>query len=87
MIIENPVRETYEEISTKYDDYCVLVIECDSKNQDFGSAKVLAYDKKLADLTAETLDLLDGDIGIFAYRTFTNFPPFGIGPIQVELYE
>ena len=65
MIIENPVRETYEEIRNKYDGYCVLVIECDRKKEDFGSAKVLAYDRNLADLTAETIRLLNQTTGRF----------------------
>ena len=81
MIIENPVRESYKEIRTKYDGYCVLVIGCENEKEIFGSGKVLAYDKSLAVLTKETIDLPDDDWGICAYKTFTDFG--SLGPIQV----
>jgi hypothetical protein len=83
MLIKNPVRETYKEIKEKYDGYCVLVVECENDKMDFGSGIALAYDKSLADLTRETLDLINDDLGICAYKTFTDFSGFGIGPIQV----
>jgi hypothetical protein len=81
MTIKNPIRETYEEIKNKYDGYCVLVIECDKEKMNFGSGKVIAYEKKLGTLTKETLDIINGDIGIFMYCTFTDIG--SLGPIQV----
>jgi hypothetical protein len=81
MIIENPVRGTYKEIRDKYDGYCVLVIECDNENLNFGSGKAVAYGKKLADLVKETRHLIDGDVGIVSYETYTDFG--SLGPIQV----
>jgi len=81
MLIKHPVRESYKEIKEKYDGYCVLVVECDKKKMDFGFGKVLAYDKNLSSLTKETLGLLDGDVGVFMYCTFTDFS--NLGPIQV----
>ena len=81
MIIENPVRESYKEIRTKYDGYCVLVINCENKKQNFGSGIAFAYNKSLAELTGETMDLLNDDMGICAYKTFTDFA--NLGPIQV----
>jgi hypothetical protein len=83
MLIENPVRESYEEIREKYDGYCVLVIECDKEKMDFGTGKAIAYGDKLAALTKETRDIISGDVGIFMYCTFTDFGGFGVGPIQV----
>jgi hypothetical protein len=83
MIIENPVRETYKEIRAKYDGYCVLVIKCENKKQDFGSGIALAFDKSLPDLTRETIDILDDTMGIIAYKTFTDIGNHGYGPIQV----
>ena len=81
MLIKNPVRETYKEIRAKYDGYCVLVINCENKKENFGSGIAFAYNKNLADLTTETIDLLNDDMGICAYKTFTDIP--SIGPIQV----
>ena len=81
ILIQNPVRETYKEIRSKYDGYCVLVINCESEKEDFGSGIAFAYNKSLADLTRETMDLLDDEMGICAYKTYTDIP--NIGPIQV----
>ena len=81
MLIENPVRETYKEIIKKYDGYCVLVIECEKEKMDFGSGKAIAFNDRLAALTKETRDIINGDVGIFMYCTFTDFG--SLGPIQV----
>ena len=81
MLVENPIRESYEEIREKYDGYCVLVIECVSNKQNFEFGKVIAFDKNLAKLSKDTRKLIEGDIGIFAYKTFTDFGNFS--PIQV----
>ncbi|MCL2197366.1 MAG: hypothetical protein FWB80_00430 [Defluviitaleaceae bacterium] len=81
MLVTNPKSETYDEIRDKYDGYCVLVIECESKKQNFGYGKVVAYSKNLADLNRETRSILKEDIGIFVYKTFTDFGSFA--PTQV----
>jgi hypothetical protein len=81
VFIENPARESYKEIREKYNGYCVLVVECDIEKPNFGFGKVIAYNKNLADLTRETIALLDGDVGIFIYSTFTDFG--NLSPIQV----
>ena len=81
VLIENPTRETYKEIRKKYDGYCVLVIECESGNLNFGSGKAIAYGENLADLVRETRDLIGGDTGIISYETYTDFG--NLGPIQV----
>jgi hypothetical protein len=81
MLIENPVRETYKEIREKYDGYCVLVIECDKEKINFGTGKAIAYGKKLGVLTQETVDIVNGEVGIFMFCTFTDFG--SLGPIQV----
>jgi hypothetical protein len=82
MLVENPVRETFEEIRDKYDGYCVLVIECDKEKMNFGSGKAMAYGKSLGALTKETIDFVnDNEVGIFFYKTFTDFG--SLGPIQV----
>ena len=82
MIVENPVRETYEEIRNKYDGYCVLVIECEQKKMNFGSGKAIAYDKSLGNLSKETVDFVENnEVGIFFYKTFTDFG--SLSPIQV----
>lgn len=81
MLVENPTRESYEEIRNKYDGYCVLVVECNSKKMDFGTGKVIAYHEDLATLVGETIELTDGDLGIFRYDTYTNIGSGG--PIQV----
>ena len=82
MLINNPIRETYDEIRKKYDGYCVLVIECEKEKMDFGSGKAIAYGKELGALTNETINFLDdNEVGIFFFKTFTDFG-FS-GPIQV----
>ena len=72
MLVTNPVRESYDEIREKYDGYCVLVIESDRDEIDFGTGKAFAYDEDLATLTGETMDLINEGMGIFAYHTFTH---------------
>jgi hypothetical protein len=47
----------------------------------FGSAKAIAYGYKMADLTKETREIINGDVGIFMYCTFTDFG--NLNPIQV----
>ena len=81
VIIKNPIRETYNEIESKYDGFCVLVIECENEKQNFGSGKVLAYDKSLPKLIKSTQNLLNDGFGICAYKTFTDIG--SLGPIQV----
>ena len=81
MLIENPVRETYNEIKDKYDGYCVLVIECDKKKMNFGTGKAIAYGDKLGALSKETRGIINSDVGIFMYCTFTDFG--SLSPIQV----
>lgn len=85
MLVANPIRESYEEIREKYDGYCVLVIECDSEKMNFGTGKVIAYHDDLATLVGETIELTDGDVGVFGYKTFTNIGAGG--PIQVVHYD
>ena len=85
MWVAEPVRESFEEIETKYDGYCVLVVECDQAGYDFGFGKAIAYDEDLATLTDETIELLNDDMGIVAYKTFTDFGTGG--PIQVVHYD
>ena len=72
MIVKNPIRESCHEIKQKYDGYCILVTHCDNKREEFGNGIVVAYDKKLSSLIKETEDILDADIGIYAYKTFTD---------------
>ena len=81
MLVSDPARESYEEIREKYDGYCVLVIDCDSKKPNFGSGMAIAFDKSLAELIKETQALIEGDVGTFVYSTFTDFGNFA--PIQV----
>ena len=85
MLIAQPIHESYDEIKRKYDGYCVLVVDCENERQNFGTGKVLAYHEKLAELTRETIDMLNDDMGIFAYKTFTNLG--NISPIQVIHHE
>jgi hypothetical protein len=81
MLVDNPVRESYEDIRKKYDGYCVLVVECENKKMNFGMGKVIAYHEDLATLVGETIEITDGDLGIFRYDTYTNIG--NGGPIQV----
>ena len=81
MLIANPVRESYEEIREKYDGYCVLVVECDCEKMNFGTGKVVAYHEDLATLVEETIEMTDGDLGIFGYEAFDSVD--STGPIQV----
>ena len=85
MFVANPIRESCEVIREKYDDYCVLVTECDSKKMNFGSGIVIAYHEDLATLVGETIELTDGDLGIFRYDTYTNIGSGGL--IQVIHHE
>jgi len=82
MLVQNPVRESYCSIREKYDGYCVLVVDCDREQMDFGMGTVVAFDAKLADLVGETLGFVEeNELGFFAYRTFT---PLGTaGTMQV----
>jgi len=81
MLVANPIRDSYEDIRKKYDGYCVLVVECDSKKMNFGTGKVIAYHEDLATLVGETIELTDGGLGIFRYDAYTNIS--NGGPIQV----
>ncbi|MCL2604576.1 MAG: hypothetical protein FWD90_08865 [Defluviitaleaceae bacterium] len=81
MLVANPVQESYEMIREKYDGFCVLVVECDNEKMNYGTGKVIAYHEDLATLVGETIELTDGDVGIFRYDAYTNTESGG--PIQV----
>ncbi|MCL2350138.1 MAG: hypothetical protein FWC67_01530 [Defluviitaleaceae bacterium] len=88
MWVENPIRETYEEISKKFNDLCVLVVECEEDGVEFGSGKVIAYHEHLAKLVGATKEYVSkNDLGIFVYDSFSNFDDCHFGTVQVVPYE
>jgi len=84
MWVENPIRETAEEIERKYDGYCVLVTECDKDSINYTSGKVLAYHKKISDLSKGARSYINSnDVGFFMYRAFMDFGDSNSGIIDV----
>ena len=83
MWVENPVRETYEEIKEKYKGYCALVTFCDKKGVNFGTGITVAYNESIAVLSTETDDYIENnEVGLFGYKVYTDFGD-STSPIQV----
>ncbi|MCL2387815.1 MAG: hypothetical protein FWC89_09755 [Defluviitaleaceae bacterium] len=91
MFVENPVRETYEEIKSKYNGYCAFIIKCDKMGMNFGTGIVLAYHEDLSVLMRNTLSIVDeDDVGIAGFSDFFEYDEDVdcYGPIHVEdIYE
>ena len=77
MLVQNPIRETWDEMKEKYDGFCIFVAKCSDNGVRPKSGEVWAYNESLAELTGEVDHLFEGDddsqMGIHSFITLTGF--------------
>ena len=81
MLVQNPVRETWNEIRKKYEGYCIFIANCSDDGVRPKAGEVWAYGKTLAELNSlvdHFFDMEDTGMGIHSFITLTGFGDIGL---------
>ena len=76
MLVQNPVRESWETIKNKYGGYCIFIAKCTDDGVRPKAGEVWAYSKSLADLNNEVdhfFEMSNISMGIHSFITLTGF--------------
>ena len=81
MLVQNPIRETWNEIKNKYDGFCIFVANCSDDGVRPKMGEVWAYSKTLSELNSivdHFFEMEDIDMGIHSFITLTDFGDIGL---------